>query len=356
MGGSEVNSGLYHRLPNIKIAEYLKTLNLDVKVWEESQNWVESLLNVNAVKLNPKLSVIARGALLTGLEFENIPRWRTYTSDYNFVHHGMNNVFWKVFEKTTPARVLKTETEVIKIESGKYVKIFCRDRNGAEVIYSSQKLILGAGAIGTPNLLAISKLIKWSDTRFQWHPMVRTIVKTNSKDLGFADIDPFQAWTKDYSVKFGSAVGTPGLLAIGLGREIYKHEFQTLRSYYASFVSSGRGGLIPKSKIPWYRFSKLDHMQLTNARNILEKLIVNSGASFADHNKTIKNGISTVHVFGTLPADSPVYVTGTNRLKVNPNIMICDSSILPFGPGVNPQGIIMTTINAMTKFLRYELD
>jgi len=355
-GGSEVNSGLYHRMPDIKIAEYLKILNLNINEWEESQNWVENLLNVNAVELDSKLSVIARGALLTGLEFKNVPRWRTYTSEANFVHHGMNNVFWKYFEKIAPARVLKTEMEVTKIESGKQIKIFCRDKNGAEFMYTSRKLILGAGAIGTPNLLASSKLIKWSDTRFQWHPMVRAIVRTSRKDLGFADIDPFQAWTKGYSIKFGSAVSTPGLLAIGLGREIHNHEFQKLRSYYASFVSTGRGGLIPKSKIPWYKFSKLDRIQLTNAKNMLEKIIVNSGASFADSSATIKNGISTVHVFGTLPSNSPVYIKGTNRLKVNPNILICDSSILPFGPGVNPQGIIMTTIKSMTKILRYEID
>ncbi len=355
-GGSEVNSGLYHRFPEVKLPEYLKALNLSDAVWEESQNWVESLLRVNSVAKNSMLSVIARGAANMGLDYKNIPRWRTYETESEFVHHGMNNVFWTNFERNNPARQLKTDLRVKRIESGKFLKIICRDLNNSEVTYFSRKLILGAGAIGTPYLLASSGLINWKDTRFQWHPMVRTIVKTNSEDLGSTDIDPFQAWTNDHAIKFGSGVSTPGLLAIGLSRQIYEHEFSFLRSYYGSFVSSGKGGIVPGSKIPWYKFSKFDHIQISTAKKMLEELIIHSGASFADKNEKIKKGISTVHIFGTLPSNSPVYISGTNRLKTCENILICDSSILPFGPGVNPQGIIMTTIKSMTKFLKYEVD
>ncbi len=355
-GGSEVNSGLYHRLPEVKLPEYLRALNIDSSVWQGSQNWVESLLKINSVAKNSKLSVIARGATNMGLEYKNIPRWRTYETESKFVHHGMNNVFWINFEGINPARQLKTNLCVKRIESGKFLKIVCRDQNNSEVTYFSRKLILGAGAIGTPYLLASSGLINWKDTRFQWHPMVRTIVKTNSEDLGSTDIDPFQAWTNDHAIKFGSGVSTPGLLAIGLSREIHKHEFSFLRSYYGSFVSSGRGGLVPGSKIPWYKFSKFDHIQMSTAKKMLEDLMVHSGAKFADRNEKIKKGISTVHIFGTLPSSLPIYINGTNRLKTCENILICDSSILPFGPGVNPQGIIMATIKSMTEFLKHEVD
>jgi hypothetical protein len=58
---------------------------------------------------------------------------------------------------------------------------------------------------------------------------------------------------------------------------------------------------------------------------------------------------STVHIFGSLPADNGIFVVGTSNLKKDERIKVADGSLLPFGPGVNPQAIIMSTVDALFK-------
>jgi len=177
--------------------------------------------------------------------------------------------------------------------------------------------------------------------------MVRTIINTSHKDLGLHDVDPFQTWTKDRKFNFGSAVSTPGLLAMNLGRRPEHDELPKLRSVYGSFVSCGRGGLIPNSNFPYYLPSTEDRTNLEEVRTLLERLIEASGAKFANPGQRVKKGVSTVHIFGTLPINSGVFLEGTSRLKSDPRVQVSDGSLLPFGPGVNPQGVIMSLCNAL---------
>ena len=60
---------------------------------------------------------------------------------------------------------------------------------------------------------------------------------------------------------------------------------------------------------------------------------------------------STVHIFGTLPISSGVFVAGTNQLKSDQRIRVSDASILPFGPGVNPQGVVMSSVRIANRDL-----
>jgi hypothetical protein len=177
--------------------------------------------------------------------------------------------------------------------------------------------------------------------------MVRTIIDTSPSDLGLHDVDPFLSWTSDRKFKFGSAVSTPGLLAMNLARIPTVDELPRLRSIYGSFVSHGKGGLIPQTEMPYYLPSVEDRKNLQEIRSRIENVVLASGATFANPNQRVKKGLSTVHIFGTLPVDSGVFIHGTSRLKVEPRIQVSDGSLLPFGPGVNPQGIIMSLCDAL---------
>jgi hypothetical protein len=165
--------------------------------------------------------------------------------------------------------------------------------------------------------------------------------------LGLNDVDPFQTWTPDRKFKFGSAVSTPGLLAMNLGRKPKADELHKLRSVYGSFVSNGRGGLMPHTSIPYFLPSTEDRKNLEEVRRLLEKLVHSSESSFANPEQQVKKGVSTVHIFGTLPINSGVFLEGTSRLKTDSRIQVSDGSLLPFGPGVNPQGVIMSLCNAI---------
>ena len=347
-GGSEVNSGLYHDLPEHLIDDFLKASSISKKDYLSAQEKVKSLLQISLMKVDPFNSPIARGAEALGLEFQNIPRWRTYKNDSEFIQHGMIDVVWgRVSQQSNFRFALKTRVLKINVKNKKLVKILCVNSAGKSVEYSGKNLIVAAGAIQSPRLLCESGLVQWRSTRFQWHPMVRAIITTSATDLGLRDVDPFQAWTDDRTFKFGSAVSTPGLLAMNLGRKPELSELPRMRSLYGSFVSSGKGGLIPRTGVPYYFPSNLDRKNIKDIRTLVEKLVQASGSGFANGDQKVKKGVSTVHVFGTLPIDSGIYVSGTSRLKTDLRIQVCDGSLLPFGPGVNPQGVIMSLCEAL---------
>lgn len=347
-GGSEVNSGLYHPLPEVKREAFSFAFGISENKWIEEEKLIRDLLKIELTAVNVENSVIYRGAKFLDLPWAVIPRWRKYSNDGTFVHFGMSEVVWKDFLKRENVK-LSLETEAIRIRynSPKSVKVLTQNSSKEVIEFEGRNVIVAAGTIETPRLLASSRLIGWTDTRFQWHQMYRTIVDTDESDLGATDIDPIQAWTNDYSLKFGSAVSTPGLLSFGLGRKISYEETKRLRSYYVSIVSSGRGGLIPKTSIPWYRASDSDKRLSREGRLLLTQLIEGSGARFAAPSTPVSQKASTVHIFGSLPISSSIFENGSCQLRKYSNIFICDGSILPYGPGVNPQGVIMTAVHSM---------
>jgi hypothetical protein len=345
-GGSEVNSGLYHRTPSTVASCYLKEWNIDKIEWEDAQNYVENILDCSTQDVNRAFSAIASGAQKLNLEHAVIPRWRTYSNE-TYIQHGMTRQVWQPLVDDGKVQVI-TKSEVVNIKSNRDSVEVTFIMNGlTKAVTCAKEVVVAAGPLSSPALLAKSGLIKWSDTSLSWHPMLRTITDGPEYTLGAQDVDPYQAWTSDRRLKFGSAVSTPGLLAVSLQRKVSSEEARGLRSFYASFVSSGSGGLIPGTKRPWYRYSPEDKLAIHESSKKLNELLQKSGLV----NKFVQttNKPSTVHIFGSLPPKSNIFQAGSPRLKNYPNIMVLDSSLLPLGPGVNPQGPTMVLTAVLAK-------
>lgn len=347
-GGAEVNSGLFHRLPLHLIDRYVSAIGISKANWINSEDAIQDLLNVSRMEVSPQNSVIARGSKSLGLDFENIQRWRTYFPDGSYSHHGMNSIIWRHLVEDSDIVMLK-DTSAAKIDNSNpnFVTVHTKTSSNARTSYNGKQVVVSAGTTSTPHLLCKSRLLNWSETNFQWHQMYRATVMANESDLGRHDIDPFQSWTSDKILKFGSAVSTPGLLAFNLQRDLDEDLLRNLRSYYVSFVSTGVGGLIPKTETPWYRFSKVDRENERYAIGMLKDVLMAGGAKFTDSLNRIKFSPSTVHIFGSLPINSEIFEIGTSRLKSDNRIQVSDASLLPFGPGVNPQAIVMALANSV---------
>lgn len=348
-GGSEVNSGLYHKLPGKIKDEFVAHLSLSHSDWDAAEAKIEKWLSPISMNVKPELSVIATGAKALGVETANIPRWRTYDETGAFLHRGMIETFWVDFVKDSKNSI-QSGIEIIRIDAGNknFVRVFGVNRlSGASIEFRAKRVHVSAGPISTPSLLARSELIRWSSTRFQWHPMIRVIAQTDYHALGWNDIDPFQAWTDDRELKFGSAVSTPSLLAINLRKIIDETQSKMLRSYYVSFSSSGRGGITPFTSMPWYRYSRLDRQLSSIGLEMLQTLVAAGGGKILNAKELHPMKQSTVHVFGSVPANTPNYVSGTSRLASDERIFVSDASLLPIGPGVNPQGVVMSTVDAL---------
>lgn len=352
-GGSEVNSGLFHLLPEIYRGEWAKALGVSVEQWLQFETLTTRQLRPEFMDVEISDSLLARGAQKLDLTCENIPRWRTYHQKGGYSHRGMNSLFWD--KKEVRNRVsLFTNSEAISIDcsNSDYVLVKVKNTITGDISdVRAQRVHAAGGAIATPAILAKSGLIRWRDTKFAWHPMIRVIAKTKKSDLGAGDIDPFQAWTEDRSLKFGSAVSTAPLLSVALSRQVSIEESSELRSFYVSFSSSGKGGILPFFNLPWYRFSNKDRALAEKGLQILRELITLGGGEIINPADINSRKFSTVHIFGTLPINSRIYIPGTNRLKKDNRIRVSDASVLPFGPGVNPQGVVMASVKAANREL-----
>lgn len=353
-GGSEVNSGLYHDLPRNYRGAWSRAFGVAEDEWVDSELETRNFLEPERMKVSDEYSLLSRGARKEKLDCENIPRWRSYSTDGSYIHKGMNTLFWLTSHVQNRVK-LYGNSEAIKIitSDSDYVKVIVRNtktRNICEI--RAKRLHVAGGAISTPTLLAKSGLIRWQDTQFAWHPMIRIAATTSKSDLGAGDIDPFQAWTVDRTLKFGSAVSTAPLLSVSLGRLVSQEEASEIRSYYVSFSSTGKGGILPILNLPWYKFSKQDRLLAERGTDLLKSLITSGGGQILDPEKVSAKKFSTVHIFGTLPITSEVYAPGTNMLAKDNRVRVSDGSILPFSPGVNPQGIIMTSVRLANRDLR----
>ena len=353
-GGSEINSGLFHKLPQKYLEKFSDAFGVENKVWLEHEQRIYTDLNPIEMNVSGDSSLLARGSKDIGLIVSNIPRWRTYSKSGEFEHRGMNSIYWGQLALNPDINLFScVEAVNINVKSDEYVSVLVREvETGKLKTIKTKRVHLAGGPISTPALLAKSRLIKWRDTRFSWHPMIRVVASTKHTDLGLGDIDPFQSWTSDRRLKFGSAVSTAPLLAIALGREVNDEEIHSLRSYYVTYSSSGRGGILPILKMPWYRFSKSDRQNSREGIAMLKEIVESGGGKLINEQEISANKHSTVHIFGTLPITSRVFIPGTNQLTKDSRVRVSDGSILPFGPGVNPQGVIMTAVSAINRDLK----
>jgi hypothetical protein len=345
-GGSEVNSGLYHQTPTEIAKEWKLTIGATEDEWLTSQAEMESFLNVNQdIPGSPSDSMIARSALELGYEYLKVPRWRKYEGDYLTRHYGMRELFWHANPRNIYCGV-----EVTKIKTNiKNLEVISRDSTGKKNTIHCEKVILCAGTVSTPLILSRSRLIKLRKAEFNLHVMLRSLVKVPKSDLGAHDIDPFQSWSKDHTLKYGSAVSSPSLLSPTIGREIDEEESKGLRAFYVSFAPKGKGGFIPFIRLPYFKFNESDRKVIAHAAAELCRTIDSDPmSSRVTTEKLIAENASTVHIFGSLPIGGRI-VNEYGELRSDKRVIISDGSILPTAPLVNPQGPIMTLCNLLAK-------
>jgi len=339
-GGSEINSGLYHDLPDEKVELWSQLCSGTAVEWKRAEARTHELLHIGTPPLpNDYHSTIRNGSEALDLDFQMVRRWRKYDEYYSFEHFGASKIVWQRYPEN-----IRTGIEVLKIRKRHSdYEVQYKDLNsGVKSSIRCKKVFLGAGTVGTPRILLKSKMISRRQIKFNLHPMVRVLAKSEA-DKELFDIDPFQSWSKDRNFKFGGAVSTPSLLAISLNNIVKKGS--KLHSYYVSFIPSGKGGLFPLIKIPYFRYSREDRENMRRGKTQLIKLLHSDNCEIV--NNTNKINLSTVHIFGSLPLGSPFYLEGTTKLLKYPGISVWDASILPTAPGVNPQGPLTTLVQLL---------
>lgn len=351
-GGSEINSGLYHRLPE-QVAEdwSLKVPLFNQEARRAAEIEVEEKLRIS-VQEGDTLGVYGNSPIVemqASLSWAGgvIPRWRSYQNG-GFTHHGMTDTYLSN-HKNQRAQIL-VDHEVARLEKA-FDSVFIHlEGKRCSHVLKSAKVCLSAGTTQTPNILSRSGLVNIKQLRFGFHAMFREVAEFSRPVNDLHDIDPHQIWADDYGLKIGAAVGTPPLLASTLAaKNIHdKTNWGQLGSYYVSMAATGRGGFwrTSKSLSPWFITDNAFRKKSMSAVSLLRRELEKAGGIPLGPQSL---QISTVHIFSSLPLnqsegvlDDEGFVKGTNN-----RVFVRDASLMPSAPLVNPQGPLMHLVTAL---------
>jgi len=381
-GGSEINSGLYHRTP----AEILDTWADLYRLQQggtgdlsEYFDACEKQLGVSYARgVVPRASLkLAEGAEALGWKAIEVPRW--FKEMPGHPHLGIRQSMTETFLKDARAGgcLVLTNWRATRIrKAGSQWEVFGASGNGNRDLSPilANNLFVCAGAIQTPALLRRSGIRANIGNTLQMHPTVKVLArfdeKVNQQNMG-VPVHQVKEHSPVYS--FGCAISSPPFLGIALAE--FSEELERLESnweymaiYYCMITPSSSGTIraLPYFLDPVvrYQLSESDLALLSRGLRDLCRCLLGAGAKelfpsvsglgpfrSVDDLSNIPpclprrgSNIMTIHAFSSCPMGENQAVCATNSFgKVNghENLFINDGSILCTAPGVNPQGTIM---------------
>jgi len=370
-GGSEINSGLYHRTPEEILQFWKREFGLVQTDWEPVFRQIEKDLSVSLMAHTPpKASLkLKEGAEALGWSAQEIPRWHKYGNTGTGERQTMSKTYLKWALESGRCR-LESKRRVVSIgRHGSHWRVLsvC----GKE--WETDHLFLCCGAIYTPFLLQRSGLNKGVGRTLSLHPTVKLTAlfdeEVNDDTMGVC-VHQVKEFAPQMS--FGCSISKPGHLALaGLDQPdlLRRVDFQwkQMAVYYVNVLgtSHGRVRTVPASPDPVvsYRVTDRELGELAVGLKRLARLLFAAGAQRLYPSITGQNPLKgpsgveslpeilpaersrlmTVHLFGSCAAGErdicPVDSFG--NLKGYPGLHIHDAAVLCSAPGVNPQGTVM---------------
>ncbi len=389
-GGSEVNSGLYHRIPDLVLRQWEQKnqFTLDKSFLNESYKEIEKIINVSLMhKSNDQRASLKlkEGCDKLNWDCSEIPRWYKYDSNGNGVKQSMTETLIPEFLKNGGNLIY--ECEVISISThNKKNYIDVRNKTGNIIRYSSEYIFVCAGAINSPHLLLKSGIKRKIGKTLKLHPTFK-FISLFKEEINSVINSVHVHQVKEFSPKIsmGCSISSKGMLAVGLNdcKNLgYISQWKKMSSYYTMISPEGNGSVrnIPFFKSPFVSFSltKKDYENIYFGIDKLAQILFNAGAQllFPSVNSNIlikslndlekikyldksKLNLMTIHLFSTIPIGglkSVFPLSPDGFLYDNKSIYVSDGSILCDSPTVNPQGPIMAIarMNAIKFLARIE--
>ncbi len=384
-GGSEINSGLYHRPPPDALERWRLEWNvsdLDDALLDPLAMQNEADVSVQCIpgdRKPPASLKLHEGALRLGWKSLEVPRW--FSFDGTFDSFGVPLGTRQSMSKTFLPRIVRAGG---RLEAGVRVERFERfantwhvfaSRDGQPFQIRAGHLFVCAGAVQTPFLLRRSGITKDIGDRLLMHPTVKVVARFSDVMNG-ADSGVGVHQVKQFSprISLGCSIASKPYLALAmLDHPDYAHwvdeEWTRMGIYYAMVDGGGHGSVraLPGFADPLvrYRVGRDGRRDLASGLHSLCQALLAAGATdifpgIAGFGPPIRNvddlrripselpadrtQLMTIHLLGSCPmgegkarapCDSFGGVKGHTALAINDASLICDS------PGVNPQGTIM---------------
>lgn len=380
-GGSEVNSGLYHRPSGELLDDWSRAYaieDLDSSVLEAHHLRVEDALGVHDDSGQPERAydILRAGADALGWRSVDVPRAARRATVGPPRRQTMSRTYLVEAERAGVEVLSDARVHRVLRRGDRATGIEVIRRTGAAVsreTVAADAVIVCGGAIQTPALLQRSGWRRNIGANLSVHPTVKVVAElagetADTSEVGSVQVREFAPW-----LTLGASASTKAMVALALsenwssfGDALARWRQQVV--CYAAIQTTGRGRVtaVPGRDDPFvtYRLSRLDRDRLGSGLARLMHLLLAGGADalypvFAGAPAVTRaTGVApaaaafrpgraslmTVHLAGTVPmgeargragADSFGALHGAQRLWVN------DASLLPWAPGINPQGTLM---------------
>jgi choline dehydrogenase-like flavoprotein len=383
-GGSEVNSGLYHRTPDAVIEEWARDFSVEnftpasmADCFAACEAIMQPLTYPDALPMQSK--ILRRGAEAEGMTSGDVPRLVEFgaAKDQQGVsissRHSMTKSYLPDFFKAGGKLLPDTRVQRLK-NRGRHWRISARHRSGRQLEIDADNVFVCAGAIHSPALLQRSGIRTNVGRTLSLQPMVKLTAEFNEPvNFSGMGIAGEQVKEPDSEYSFGCSISSRAHLAINLatdargsGYGLQKHKH--LISYYVMSRGSLDGAVtaLPGFKDPLvrYRVSAGELENLGRGTQGLTRLLLSSGANqvftglpdcpVVSNQQQVDqlpttltraiDTIMTVHLMASCPMGEDrkrTAVDSWGRVHGHPGLHICDVSTLCTSPGVNPQGTIM---------------
>jgi choline dehydrogenase-like flavoprotein len=383
-GSTEINSGLYHRLPADLADEWQREYRIDEfgsGALDRYADRIEAELGVSLLPGAPPASsaVLERGATKLG--------WRSVEFSRVFRYEANGRAV-----KQTMARTMLPSA----IEAGARIAANCRVgklvRNGSRIVGAqceqtlpdgavrpllvrADHVFVCAGATQTPALLQRSGIRRNIGRGLKMHPTVKIAARFDSV-IDHGDVPMHRVTEFAPGLTIGGSASRRGHVALALADSDADYSdalahWENVAVYYAAIRSEGSGRVIAlpgfRSPLVTYQLTEGDMSRLARALVHLGEVLLAAGATelypsvtggciarrtgdlaqWWDALTRTRANLMTVHLTSTVRigenrsrtgADSFGRVWGFDNLRVN------DATLLPEAPGVNPQGPIMAIV------------
>jgi choline dehydrogenase-like flavoprotein len=398
-GGSEINSGLYHRTPDGVLDAWMHNYNLDGATPADLLPDFE--MNERDVSVSylpgraPEAALrLRRGAEACGWSSQEVPRWFKYDGslDASGVPRGTRqsmtetfvprflNAGGKLFSRCRVQRLERRGTGwlIHGVQAAVPARPFC---------IRSDVAVIAAGAVQTPTILLRSGVGRHVGRTLQLHPTAKVVAEFDDEvTQDGAGVPSEQVKHFSPEMSFGCSISSKAHMALSLAqypdvRARYDSSWRCMATYYTMALGTGVGRVRSvrgfRDPVLAYRLSEEDGQRLAKGLERLATLLFAAGAArvypVTEGAKVLRSpadlrlagsdfspsraNLMTIHLFSSCPMGElrdQCTVDSYGNAHGEPNLMIADASILCTSLGVNPQGSVMAFARRNARYALHE--
>ena len=378
-GSTEVNSGLWHRLPDDLVEEWAGTYDIDEFSPKALAAYAERVEEQQSVAMVPaeaplSSSLLERGADRLGWRSVEFPRVFRY-EDGNLPGVKQTMCRTQIPRAVDAGATVLAGCRVSRLRktAGRVTGADCVLDDGQRLTIDADAVFVCGGAVQSPALLQRSGIRRRIGGGLKLHPTIKIAARfPHAVDHDSVPMHRIVEFAPNLTI--GGSASRRGHVALALADSAADYadalaDWERVSVYYAAIRSeaAGRVQAVPGLKAPLvtYRLTDGDMSRLARGLVHLGELLLAAGATelypsveggtvvrrvdelgrWWDAVDRTRTNLMTVHLTSSIRMGNDAERTGTDsfgRVHGFENLRVNDASLLPDAPGVNPQAGVMT--------------